>query len=534
MVVPNNNRRDGSGAARAYPFLTVADAEAASALADIQVTISDASFSGLQLVRLLVSQRTVELADMAGTPITLTGVEPQVMTLGDFDYWHWYAADYSVQVTISSGGRDYTAGPPLQLAARCVRTAAERLRKLTFATVDGDITFEEGDVRMRGGFNTELDSEPGVLEVSIIPRSGDGLFEDCDDTSGTVRSLGGQSPTTDGNLSIQPDDCIRIEPALIKIVDGGYEVTPGRLFIHDDCKPCCDCEEKAAVWRAAKIIQDRLISAVEKYQYLREYYNDKVNAMNLGADCALRPLLNADLIADINNNLGLYISVCNGTGTRLENVVISVSQLWLDGMSPIRYDSVGEEFFRNNPGIIEIPDDSQQFYSLHQAIRQAKHLELSVFNDHGYAYSLGHREHTKFPGATRVNYRPFSEADYAVVADNDTRAFYFVADGGGELDFHCLEPGDTRYFNARVYFSTVTESSTPVTGPSVFEHRRFAIIVHSPSHPELNVVAKMGTGVGIDGSSSPGTITPPPTTTPGSGGSTPPPSGVYLRPGSST
>lgn len=507
--------RQGSGAATWYPFTSRESAQAAPILLDVQVSARSQDVRKLAISECSLSAQSIELVDAESRQVIVafTG-DANVLTAGRVAHLMWRSDDFIVCASYDITASPYR-GTPLPLVDRVVKQLGNAINSLTIETIEGDITFTEGSIRFRGGYNTSLYVEDDTAAVvDVTAGQGLGRYNNCDSVANAVRSIGGAVPNSNGNITISADDCIRVQAELLP-VDGGYQLVAGRIYLADDCSACCNCEEKASPWRLAKSLQETLIKLIDRYHTLREFYNNRVNEIASGSDCFTRPLLNMDLIADINGTMSIYVSLCNGTTSRLENVTIHLSPLWVINTLKRKYKDVDEDFFAIKKGIIEIPDDPQHFYSLYEALRESKHLNMEADCQRGYAYTKGGRDHIKRPYGIAVTTRVFNEGLYEIKNNPLTGAVSFNNDGGIEFSMDCLEPGDTRYFNAVVNFRGVDESTSSNDGFTGFNIKDVGLIAYSPTHPEINVVARMGNGGGIpcqdsifedDGGSDPGTV----------------------------
>jgi len=117
----------------------------------------------------------------------------------------------------------------------------------------------DGIVKLMAGYNIGLDLQPpagpppageGIISafeapetaivVSATPGLGEGRIpctEPVADNS-VVRRLGGATADKAGNVSIEADDCYRIEPSLLD---------PHALRLSGDCVACCSCEDYYSV-----------------------------------------------------------------------------------------------------------------------------------------------------------------------------------------------------------------------------------------------------------------------------------------------
>ena len=495
--------RLGPGAPSGYPFSRRVDAESAPALLDLQVTFA-VEFSGdLFLVSINPLTRSLSLVSGDGAQV-INLDSPAVVVVAGNHYWQWYEQSFSVRATVNPAEPGYT-GSPLSLCVRVIDFASTDVGEIVFETLDGDVSSKDKPLKMRGGYNTEFSVDGSSLDVAVAPGNGEGTLQNCSEDALAIRSIAGGPASSNGNFLVTSDDCFRIQPELRG--DGDTRtVVNGSYYLHDDCEACCRCEEKAAVWRLAKEMQDRLIPMVGRYQELRRIYNERVSQINKGNDCSTRPLLNADLVNIDQTKAQLYISVCNGTTETLEDVVISVSPLYVYSGTLFKYSEVDIDFFTENKGVIQIPDNDTEFYSLPEQLRRARHMDLDTADlcNHGYAYSIGSKEHLKFPGEVLINKRAFDPSTYRIftsLSEEGKLFTKFFNDGGFDFSLHCIEPGDTRYFSVAVGYKSVAVDfvdgrTTVFTGPNATmrDARNVALIVHSPSHPEINFSIKMGTG----------------------------------------
>lgn len=495
-----NAIQDGPGAASGYPFTQQNHFELCSCLADLTVSTTRA-IEGLAVIQADASTPILHLAELNGaTFFNSRGLMFDTLRTRNFLLVQWVTDDIVVNATFDLSGTDYT-GASLPLCGRVVFDRGDVVTELEVVTVDSVASLTD-EFRFRGGYNCELRIDESDINVDVAAGQGDGQFQDCLDDINAVRSIGGARPDDLGNVSFAGDDCIRVSPELIE-TGNGYLVSPARFYLHDDCEACCRCEEKASVWRVAKDLQDKLIDMVDRYQKLREGYNSRVSEIRLGSDCNTRPLLHADLISDIDNNWQLYVNVCNGTDKRIDALQVRVSPLLLranNQASPLvrrKLSTTPPEFFEANPGIIELPDYDDEFISLHEAIRRALPINIDLACQRGYIYSIGKKKHIKMPGGINTLQTPYNESGYRVVVDPlDNRLFDIKNDGGLTIEFHCLEPGDTRYFTGILQASTVSSGAS--YSLDAIKPRELALIVWSPNNSSLNVVAKTGTGFGAE------------------------------------
>lgn len=487
--------RDGPGASLGYPFTSKQDADACPCLADIQVMWRTAAIERLA-VTLANSSPALILVNVAtgNAVFDSRDVTPQIINKAGLRLVQWTTDDVVVCMTVDISVSNY-AGPPLTLCDRPIYPGSDQLESLVIESTTGDVEIDTHRARFEAGYNCELTVEDQTLIVAAAAGSGLGQYQDCLDELNAVRSIARSKPSAAGNIQLASDDCIRVSPELIAEANG-YSVSPGRWYLHDDCEECCRCEEKAAVWLVAKDLQDKLAGMIARYQTLRSEYNRRVTDIQTGDNCTARPLLNVDLIADINNQLSMYITICNGTNKRIDSIQLKVSPFVIrtgrSSLNKRHYLTTDPEFFTENPGMIMIPDEDGYFYSLHEALRGDHRINFVPECGRGYIYSVGGKNHIKQPGTVGVVHHPFDRASYRVVRHPITNRFDILHDGGLELEFQCLEPGDTRYLTISIF------PSIPVGQPgATLESTNLAFLVYSTTHDEINVSAKSGFGFGI-------------------------------------
>ena len=498
--------RLGPGAATGYPFVRREDALKAPSLLDLQVTSASIFNNGVFLGAIDPIARSLAVVSGDGQQLVSLS-DPDVKIIAGRHYWHWYAALFNVRATVDPTQAGYS-GERIALVSRVIEYDDNNLAEVVFETLQGEVSSLDKPMVLRGGFNTNLTTDGVTLNVAVSPGNGTGNVQRCSEDGNEVRSIAGGSAGPTGNFTISADSCFRIQPEIS--ANGEVRtVVNGSYYLHDDCEACCRCDEKAAVWRLAKEMQDKLIPMVQRYQELRNIYNAKVASIQSGNDCLTRPLLNADLVNIDSDTARLYVSVCNGTTETLQDVRISVSPLFIPSGQRYSYIGLPQGFFDNNKGVIKIPDNDEEFYSLSEQLARARHLNLEPadFCNHGYAYSTGSKNHLKFPGEVVINRRPFNPAGYEIANEDisingeEKQVTNFYSDGGFDFNLHCIEPGDTRYFSLTVEFVGVANDivdgvpkSFEGLDTNISDARKIALIVNSPTHPEINYSVKMGTG----------------------------------------
>jgi hypothetical protein len=133
-----------------------------------------------------------------------------------------------------------------------VETAAMEFRPCNITAVEvpdglGGFVVVDDALAIFEGYNMSLlvedepiDDNPDTTDIQLnaIPGEGLGIYSDCDQQPsivGFLASLAQAQGDQDGNLEVQGDPCHRIE----------IDPANNRLILHNDCLPCCDCQDYA-------------------------------------------------------------------------------------------------------------------------------------------------------------------------------------------------------------------------------------------------------------------------------------------------
>ena len=189
----------------------------------------------------------------------------------------WLELDDSVMATSSS---------PERLDVRVLCPILPAISSLSFKTCKG---LESADkllasdidqLQFREGNNVEWSADGQSFRVNAEAGSGLGRNNNCNDLSDLIYTVAGVRPVN-GNLVLSKNQCYRIEPAYE--LDGNDRlVVPGELHFYQDCEPCCDCSEFAAL---ALAVADQ--NRVTKYKESRlsdaiNLHNDLVKSLSDG------------------------------------------------------------------------------------------------------------------------------------------------------------------------------------------------------------------------------------------------------------
>ncbi len=126
------------------------------------------------------------------------------------------------------------------------------------------------DIRLVNGYNTTfvvspLSNKDGErygykITVGAEPGSGAGQYDGCADSTPTLKALNGVKPNVDGNFTLDAADrltqtggCYRIERPSTVDEDASPPAavfTEAALQLHNDCGPCCECDDFVNVYTA--------------------------------------------------------------------------------------------------------------------------------------------------------------------------------------------------------------------------------------------------------------------------------------------
>ena len=120
--------------------------------------------------------------------------------------------------------------------------------------------------------DTDEVRDPTKVEFTAETGAGLGVYkEPCSGVTQPLITINGQS-TVDGDMRIIPKDCYWIErPSLYS--GGNALVVDHALKLHNDCGPCCDCEDYVKTYLALQGLWNRAKNMSNTLQALRTTYN---------------------------------------------------------------------------------------------------------------------------------------------------------------------------------------------------------------------------------------------------------------------
>lgn len=134
-----------------------------------------------------------------------------------------------------------------------------------------------GRVHLVNGYNTTLAAGAGAgptaglvrrtslrpearVALAADPGTGAGVYPGCEsDPVPAVRRVGGATPDAAGNLTVAADGCYWVRRPAAGWAGGSSAVslTPAAVTLGNDCRPCCECDDYVAVYRAAARVHGR-------------------------------------------------------------------------------------------------------------------------------------------------------------------------------------------------------------------------------------------------------------------------------------
>ena len=238
----------------------------------------------------------------------------------------------------------------------------KRVKSLIFGlnTLQGEIDLSYGynmSLILPGKIENDIDDENTLLDavpvgggragwrVKFDAAAGNGLgrFDPCSGNPVYIRTINDVEPTAYGDFMLRGEDCywfsrptetvtaaltssqssaaIRATPELERKV----EITPATLQVHNDCVPCCSCDEFVAV-------KDDIDSAFGKWKFIannaeksRNIYSDVRQRLFDNKKCREAKTQRLAVEANVSGYVGIAYQFCNTSQTPIEDVCVNIT-----------------------------------------------------------------------------------------------------------------------------------------------------------------------------------------------------------------
>lgn len=202
------------------------------------------------------------------------------------------------------------------LDERVGHMAPERINSIS---VDAN-TLAAGNLDLVAGYNADLVLSPQVFTpggrfvrqatINLEPGGGLGRFPGCEDTDLVIRSLNGIPPNAQGGAILSATDCYWI--SVPGTLDGGEVTpTPASLQLHNDCSPCCQCEDYVNVYTAMSNLVGIYRKLGVNASQVRDDYSAMKERWNDDKVCRANGPLRLHALARRGGLLDITISYCN-------------------------------------------------------------------------------------------------------------------------------------------------------------------------------------------------------------------------------
>jgi hypothetical protein len=215
-------------------------------------------------------------------------------------------------------------------------------------------TTPTGRLRLVAGHNIDLQiatSARGVRRVNTITmraRPGDGLgrVDGCDGAEVLVRRVNAVSPTPPGDLTLEADDCLRLQRKVTATTASPARYTfatpadRASLVLHNDCtKPCCSCDDYVAVYESIRKVYTKYQTLGARFDATVLQHRANIDRYSAAKACRVNNALR--LVAQGEAYGGLFIAGawCNVSLGCVRPVVLRVLIEPLRDGDPVSYAS---------------------------------------------------------------------------------------------------------------------------------------------------------------------------------------------------
>ena len=159
--------------------------------------------------------------------------------------------------------------------------------------------------------------------VAASPGGGDGLYPGCEEQPVVIRRINQVGPDPRGNFSLSSGACYWLNRGgPTRRVDDGYalDVNPliaNGLQVHNDCAPCCSCDDFVNTYRGIRKLYDKFKDLGERSKVVAEVYKANRERWLEAKTCREASPLRIELFPSAGGHVTVAVSLGNTTGTCL-------------------------------------------------------------------------------------------------------------------------------------------------------------------------------------------------------------------------
>jgi hypothetical protein len=197
-----------------------------------------------------------------------------------------------------------------------------------------------GEIELRGGYNVELVNEGRIedlsglltlqgqrpdqaadggragfrVEIDGTPGGGEGRFPGCDDLELLIKRINGVTANEHGDFIVSPESCIWFErPGTLTSYSGPREVdvTDNTLQLHNNCEPCCKCEDFVATKQTIDRIYTDYVELAGIAESIRDIYKLNRQRWVDSKNCREADPQRLALVASPEGHIGVGYSFCH-------------------------------------------------------------------------------------------------------------------------------------------------------------------------------------------------------------------------------
>ncbi len=224
------------------------------------------------------------------------------------------------------------------LDERCSEITPRSVTRITVDSTDVTESFQ-----LEAGYNITL--EPGELSgssrrarqsvvISAVPGSGQGRFPGCVEEDLLVKTINGVAPNAHGDFTItvgskQPTGgtCYWLErPSTLESTSPRIaRPTAATLKLHNNCSPCCECEDYVNTYRGIRRLYDRFKSIGGRTDTVKSQFRENAARWIAQRDCRKgHPTRIAAVLSGLGY-LDIAAAFCNTTAECMSSVQLDLS-----------------------------------------------------------------------------------------------------------------------------------------------------------------------------------------------------------------